>query len=175
MRAKSHLRVTRRYSHPVADRTAIACDQTVVLSRTVARQAYPAPLRRLRVRDPQTNATIVLLANHFALPATTISALYRHRWQIEIFFKWVKQHLRIKAFLGTSANAVKTQVWIAVAVYVLIAIVRKRLRSKASLYEVLQILSITLFEQTTLECVLERFDSHDREDPCANQLILFAD
>jgi hypothetical protein len=175
MRAKSHLRATRRYSHPVTDRTAIACDQTVVLSRTLARRAYPAPLRRLRVRDPQTNDTIVLLTNHFALPAATVSALYRHRWQIEIFFKWIKQHLRIKAFFGTSPNAVKTQVWIAVAVYVLIAIVRKRLRSDASLYELLQILSVTLFEQTTLECVLARSDSQHGEDPFAKQLILFAD
>jgi IS4 transposase len=175
MRAKSHLRVTRRYSHPVVDRTTMACDQTVILSRNVARQAYPAALRRLRVRDPQTSKTIVLLTNHFALPAATVSELYRHRWQIEIFFKWIKQHLRIKAFFGTSPNAVKTQVWIAVAVYVLIAIIRKRQRSNTSLYELLQILSITLFEQTTLECVLAHSDSQQDEGTLAKQLILFAD
>ena len=131
---------------------------------------------RLRTlcRSTELKQASSLSTNHFALPATTVSALYRHRWQIEIFFKWIKQHLRIKAFFGTSPNAVKTQVWIAVAVYVLIAIVRKRLRSNTSLYELLQILSITLFEQATLECVLARSDSHDGEDLCAKQLMLFA-
>ena len=175
MRAKKNLRVTRRYSHPVVDRQTIRCDQTVVLERDVARADYPAPLRRMRVRDPESGQSIVLLTNHFALSATTVGALYRKRWQIEIFFKWIKQHLRIKAFFGTSPNAVKTQVWIAVAVYVLIAIVRKRLHSQASLYELLQVLSVTLFEQTALECVLARSPSQNGEDPCAKQLILFAD
>lgn len=127
------------------------------------------------MRDPVSGNSIVLLTNHFALPATTISALYRHRWQIEIFFKWIKQHLRIKAFFGTSPQAVKTQVWIAVAVYVLIAIVRKRLGLTASLYEILQILSVTLFEQTTLECALQRQDLQFSKDDPANQLNLFAD
>jgi uncharacterized protein DUF4372/DDE family transposase len=175
MRAKKNVRVTRRYSHPVLDRQIIGSDQTVMLAREVARADYPAPLRRVRVRDPESGQSIVLLTNHFALPATTVGALYRQRWQIEIFFKWIKQHLRIKAFFGTSPNAVKTQVWIAVAVYVLIAIVRKRLRSNTSLYELLQILSVTLFEQTTLECVLARGRSQVGEHPCGNQLILFAD
>jgi hypothetical protein len=175
MRAKKNLRVTRRYSHPVTDRRAIGCDQTVMLTREVARTDYPMPLRRVRARDRESGQSIVLLTNHFALPATTISALYRQRWQIEIFFKWIKQHLRIKAFFGTSPNAVKTQVWIAVAVYVLLAIVRKRLRCDTSLYELLQILSVTLFEQTTLECVLAHSDSQRGQDPSAKQLILFAD
>jgi hypothetical protein len=175
MRAKQNLRVTRRYSHPVLDRRIVVCDQTVVLSREVARADYPHPLRRLRLRDPESGKTIVLLTNHFALPAQTVSALYRQRWQIEIFFKWIKQHLRIKAFFGTSPNAVKTQVWIAVAVYVLIAIVRKRLRCQASLYEILQILSVTLFEQTALECVLACPVSQLDDDHDCNQLILFAD
>lgn len=175
MRAKRHLRVQRRYSHPVGDRTRIACDQTVVLTRAPARAAYPAPLRRLRARDTDAGGSIVLVTNHFGLSAETVSALYRHRWQIEIFFKWIKQHLRIKAFFGTSANAVKTQVWIAVAVYVLVAIVRKRLGSRASLYELLQILSVTLFEQTPLEAALAPPPLHFRDDPSHKQLILFGD
>lgn len=175
MRTKKNLRVSRRYSHAVADRNVIGCDQTVMLTREVARADYPAALRRVRVRDPAGGNSIVLLTNHFALPATTVSALYRHRWQIEIFFKWIKQHLRIKAFFGTSPQAVKTQVWIAVSVYVLIAIVRKRLGLTASLYEILQILSVTLFEQTTLECALQRRNLHFSEGDPANQLNLFAD
>jgi len=175
MRAKKNLRVRRRYSHPVSDRAYIACDQTVVLTREVASKDYPCPLRRVRVRDPSTGESIVLLTNHFALPATTISTLYRHRWRIEIFFKWIKQHLRITRFFGTSPNAVKTQVWIAVSVYVLIAIVRKRLGIEASLYEVLQILSVTVFEQTELECALRRSDLHKSDDDPAKQLILFGD
>lgn len=175
MRTKKNLRVSRRYSHPVADRSLIGCDQTVMLSREVARADYPGPLRRVRVRDPDNGTSIVLLTNHFGLPATTISALYRHRWQIEIFFKWIKQHLRIKRFFGTSPQAVKSQVWIAVAVYVLIAIVRKRLDLTASLYEILQILSVTLFEQTTLECALQGSDLHISDGDPAKQLILFGD
>lgn len=175
MRTKKNLRVRRRYSHPVSDRTRIGCDQTVVLVRDVACAKYPSPLRRVRVRDPEHGTSIVLLTNHFALEATTLGTLYRHRWQIEIFFKWIKQHLRIKAFFGTSPNAVKTQVWIAVAVYVLIAIVRKRLQLTASLYELLQIFSVTLFEQTPLECALRQNDLQLSEGGDANQLILFAD
>jgi hypothetical protein len=175
MRAKHNLRVTRRYSHAVPDRDTIACDQTVVLSREVAHQDYPAPLRRLRARDTDAGGSIVLVTNHFALPATTVGALYRHRWQIEVFFKRIKQHLRIKVFFGTSLNAVKTQVWIAVSVYVLVAIVRKRLGSDASLYELLQILSLTLFEQESLQSILTRPVSHETENDPAKQLILFAD
>ena len=175
MRTKKNLRVHRRYSQPVADRCLIGCDQTVVLLRDVVRAKYPSVLRRVRVRDPDSGQSIVLLTNHFALPATTISALYRHRWQIETFFKWIKQHLHIKAFFGTSLNAVKTQVWIAVAVYVLIAIVRKRLHLKASLYEILQILSVTLFEQTPLECALRQQELQNSTGDPANQLILFPD
>jgi hypothetical protein len=175
MRTKKNLRVRRRYSHPVTDPGLIGCDQTVMLARDVVRHKYPCPLRRLRVRDPDDGQSIILLTNHFALPATTIGALYRHRWQIEIFFKWIKQHLHIKAFFGTSPNAVKTQIWIAVAVYVLIAILRKRLQLNASLYELLQILSVTLFEQTPLECALRQQSLHIPDDGPANQLILFPD
>lgn len=172
MRTKKNLRTRRRYSHPVEDRQRIGCDQTVVLARDVVRGKYPAPLRRLRVRDPDDGQSIVVLTNHFALPALTVGALYRHRWQIELFFKWIKQHLRIKAFYGTSPNAVKTQVWIAVAVYVLLAIVRKRLQLDASLYELLQILSVTLFEQTPLECALRAASLHSSATGPDNQLIL---
>jgi hypothetical protein len=174
MRAKHNLRVTRRYSHPVEDRTAIICDQTVVLARDVARKAYQAPLRRLHVRDTDAGDSIVLLTNHFGLPADIVSALYRQRWQIEIFFKWIKQHLRIKAFFGTSPNAVQTQVWIAVTVYVLIAIVRKRFKVEASLYEILQVLSITLFEQTPLNQLLTNVESLLRTGPIDKQLNLFS-
>lgn len=175
MRAKKNLRVTRRYSLPVADRTRIGCDQVVILTREVARNKYPIPLRRVRVRDPATGSSIVLLTNHFGLDAESISALYRNPWQIEIFFKWIKQHLRIKAFYGTAPNAVKTQVWIAVSVYVLIAIIRKRLACKASLYEILQILSVTLFEQTELECAFQAKSSQQNAIDLAKQLILFDD
>lgn len=175
MRTKKNLRVRRRHSHQVSDRKLIGCDQTVVLIRDVVRAKYPDALRRIRVRDPDTGKSVILLTNHFTLPAATLGALYRHRWQIEIFFKWIKQHLHIKAFFGTSANAVKTQVWIAVTVYVLIAIVRKRLLLDASLYELLQILSVTLFEQTTLKCALQSQDLHILGQDDANQLILFPD
>lgn len=171
MRAKKNLQVARRSSHPVQDRAQVMCDQTVVLSRPVAWERYPMPLRRLRLRDVDTGGSIVLLTNQFDLPATTIGALYRQRWQVEIFFKWIKQHLRIKAFFGTSPNAVKTQIWIAVSVYVLIAIVRKRLNTSVSLYELLQVLSVTLFEQTALERVFAPPPMHTFHDPADNQLI----
>ena len=175
MRAKKHLRVRRRYSQPVPDRTLIGCDQTVVLERDKARCDYPQPLRRIRVRDPNTGRSIVLLTNHFALPATSIGTLYRHRWQIEIFFKWIKQHLRIKAFFGTSPQAVKTQVWIAVAVYVLLAIVRKRLGITAPMYEFLQILSVTLFERMPIEQAFQLDPLQISGNGSVNQLNLFAD
>lgn len=175
MRAKKNLRVSRRYSHPVADRHSTVCDQTVVLSRDVARADYPQPLRRLRVRDPQQGTSIVLLTNQFQLSAAAVGTLYRHRWQIETFFKWIKQHLRIKAFCGTSPNAVKTQIWIAITVYVLVALLRKQWRSRASLYELLQILSVTLFEKTPLNRLFSQCDSHLTHPSPANQLILFAD
>ncbi|HEY9540134.1 MAG TPA: IS4 family transposase, partial [Luteimonas sp.] len=175
MRAKKNLRTQRRYSHRVQDRAVVACDQAVILARDVARARYPTVLRRLRLRDPNTGESIVLLTNQFALPAATIGALYRQRWQVELFFKWIKQHLRIKAFFGTSANAVKTQVWIAVSVYVLIAIVRKRCGSRASLYEWLQILSVTLFEQTPLDEMFAAPARLNSDEGAAKQLILFGD
>jgi hypothetical protein len=175
MRAKKNLRVRRRYSHPVSDRALTVCDQTVVLSRDVARADYPTPLRRLRVRDSNSGQSIVLLTNQFQLSAASVGTLYRHRWQIESFFKWIKQHLRIKRFYGTSPNAVKTQVWIAVAMYVLVAILKKHRASSASLHELLQILSVTVFEKTPLNTLFSDASSQLPADPSANQLILFGD
>jgi hypothetical protein len=175
MRAKKNLRVARRYSHPVADRATVLCDQTVVLSREVARADYPQPLRRLRLRDAERDTSIVLITNQFQLSANALGTLYRHRWQIEIFFKWIKQHLRIKAFYGTSSNAVKTQVWIALAVYALIALLKKRWRSSASLYELLQVLSVTLFEKTPLNTLFSVADAQVAREGAAKQLILFGD
>ena len=175
MRAKKNLRVRRRYSHPVPDRALTVCDQTVVLSRDVARADYPTPLRRLRLRDSNSGQSIVLFTNQFQLSAESIGTMYRHRWQIESFFKWIKQHLRIKRFYGNSPNAVKTQVWIAVATYVLVAILKKHLASSASLHELLQILSVTLFEKTPLNTLFSDVSSQLPADPAANQLILFGD
>jgi hypothetical protein len=175
MRAKKNLQARRRYSHPVPDRLRVVSDHTIVLARDVARAKYPAPLRRVRVRDPDTGARIVLLTNHFALGSTDVGALYRERWRIEIFFRWIKQHLRIKVFYGRTRNAVLVQVWIAVAVYVLIAILRKRSGSQASLYEILQVLSVMLFEQTPLEWALQPTNSRFMPEPPCNQLILFED
>jgi hypothetical protein len=153
-RAKSNTKFKRRYSHPV-DRinTNVLCDQTGVLTVFYSSKDYPAVLRRVVVRD-ETGKRITFLTNNFALSPELIAALYRQRWQVELFFKWIKQHLRIKAFLGTSENAVKTQIWIAVCTYVLIAIVKKRLHLPHSLYEILQILSLTMFETTPINQLL---------------------
>jgi Domain of unknown function (DUF4372)/Transposase DDE domain len=153
LRAKSNLKAQRRYSHPVDRTTGLVCDQTVLLTVFYSKQGYPDPLRRIRLKDAN-GKSIVLLTNHFPLPAATIGELYRCRWQIELFFKWIKQHLRIKAFFGTSENAVKSQIWIAVSVYVLVAILKKRLHLSASLHELLQILSLTMFETTPLDQLL---------------------
>jgi hypothetical protein len=172
-RAKANLKAQRRYSHLVDRSTGLICDQTVTLTVFYSRQGFDAPLRRIRFKDPETNKTLVFLTNNFVLPALTITQLYRQRWQIELFFKWVKQHLRIKAFFGTSENAVKTQVWIAVSVYVLVAIVKKRLNISASLYEMLQILSLTMFEQMPLDQLLSKNMSDQNAPDSMNQLNLF--
>jgi hypothetical protein len=172
-RAKSNLRVQRRYSHAVDRTTGLRCDQTVVLTGFYSHQGFPAPFRRIRFRDRETGKSLVFLTNNFALPALTITDLYRCRWQVELFFKWIKQHLRIKAFLGTSENAVKSQIWIAVSVYVLVAIVKKRLNVTASLYEILQILSLTLYEKTPLDQLLTRAVEERLESESQNQLNLF--
>jgi hypothetical protein len=172
-RAKANLQVQRRYSHAVDKGTGLICDQTVVLTGFYSRQGFEAPLRRIRFKDPASGKTLIFLTNHFALPALTITQLYRQRWQIELFFKWIKQHLRIKTFFGTSENAVKTQIWIAISTYVLVAIVKKRLALSPSLYEILQILSLTMFEQTPLPQLLT-FSAPKLTTPTsANQLILF--
>jgi hypothetical protein len=172
-RARSNTKTQRRYSHPVDRSTGLICDQTVFLTGKFTPDYYLAPLRRIRFRDPQTDKTLTFLTNNFNLPALTITELYRCRWQVELFFKWIKQHLRIKAFFGTSENAVKLQVWIAVSVYVLVAIVRKRLQISASLYEILQILSLTLFEKTPLDQLLARSLCENLDHLEAKQLILF--
>lgn len=172
-RAKANLKVQRRYSHKVDKATGLICDQTVVLTVFYSRQGFDAPLRRVKFKDPQTGKNLVFLTNNFALPALTITQLYRCRWQIELFFKWIKQHLRIKAFFGTTENAVKTQIWIAVSVYVLIAIVKKRLNLSASLYELLQILSLTVFERVSLFQLFTRSEPMDDLTCYQNQLNLF--
>jgi len=172
-RGKSNLRVQRRYSHPIDRSTGLICDQTVMLTGFYSRQNFATPLRRIRFKDPQTHKTLIFLTNNFALPALTITELYRCRWQVELFFKWIQQHLRIKSFFGTSENAVKTQIWIAVAVYVLVAIVKKRLNITASLYEMLQILSLTMFEKIPLDQLLAQSVTDQIQLDSGNQLFLF--
>lgn len=157
-RAISRLAYRRLYSNPVAKATGLRCDQTIVLTGPLSKQKYPEKLRRIRFFDAQTGNTYVFLTNNFQLSALTVAELYRHRWRAELFFKWIKQHLRIKAFFGTSENAVKTQVWIAISVYVLVAIIKKELKLDHSLYTILQILSVTLFEKTP---ILQALQSHD--------------
>jgi len=173
VRSKSNLDFSRRLYHPVDKTTGLRSDQTIVLGGPKTSQAYPDVLRRVHYRDPETDKRFVFLTNNFEQPALVIAQLYKGRWQVELFFKWIKQHLRIKAFYGTSENAVKTQVWVAIAVYVLVAIVKKQLGVDRSLYEILQILSITLFEKTPdLQALLTSYDQleipHDH-----NQLLLF--
>jgi hypothetical protein len=173
-RAKSNMDAHRIYSAPSNRAAGIICDQTIALNGFYVRKDYPERLRRIRFKDPETGKKLVFLTNQFVLPAPTICALYKSRWQVELFFKWIKQHLRIKRFYGTSENAVKTQIWIAVSVYVLVAIVKKRLNLEASLYTLLQILSVTLFEKMPIESALsQRWDKID-ESSSGNQLNLFA-
>ncbi|MPZ78277.1 MAG: IS4 family transposase [Deltaproteobacteria bacterium] len=172
-RAKSNLKAQRRYSHPVDRSTGLICDQTIVLTGFYSRQDFDTPLRRIRFKDPETGKRLVFLTNNFALSAITITELYRCRWQVELFFKWIKQHLRIKFFFGTSENAVKTQVWIAVSIYLLVAIVKKRLNLSTSLYEMLQILSLTMFERIPLDQLLNNIVTDDIHAFSFNQLNLF--
>jgi hypothetical protein len=172
-RAKSNFRFQRQYSHPVDKSGGLQCDQTVQLTGFYVRKSYPEKLRRIRFLDPEKNQRIVLLTNNFSLPAITITELYRCRWQIELFFKWIKQHLRIKAFYGTSENAVKTQIWTAISVYVLVAIVKKRLNLDLSLYTILQILSVSLFEKTPILQALTLHQYQIPEGHLENQLNLF--
>jgi hypothetical protein len=172
-RAKRNTQAQRRYSKPVDRSTGLLCDQTIFLTGTYTPQYYPSPLRRIRFKDPQTGKTLVFLTNNFVLPAFTITELYRCRWQVELFFKWIKQHLRIKAFFGTSENAVKSQIWIAVSVYVLVAIIKKRLHLSASLYQILQILSLTMFERMPLDQLLTQTADEESDTTLGKQLILF--
>jgi len=173
IRAKANLRYRRIYSRPVDKTTGLSCDQTIRLTGVQANQDYPIQLRRVKFYDAKNDKLLVFLTNNFELPALTIADLYCCRWQVELFFKWIKQHLRIKAFFGTSENAVKTQVWIAIAVYVLVAILKKRLKSEASLYTILQILSLTLFEKTPLNQLVTNAEFNTEELKMPNQLNLF--
>jgi hypothetical protein len=173
VRTKENVLLQRRYSQTVDKSTGVRSDHTVVLTTIGSATAYPDALRRISYFDAETNNRLKFLTNNFTLPALTIAQIYKCRWQVELFFRWIKQHLRIKAFFGTSENAVKTQIWIAVSVYVLVAIVRKRVGLEASLYQILQILSVTLFEKTPILRALDASGSHnDLLDP-RNQLILF--
>jgi IS4 transposase len=171
VRTKSNVLLQRRHSHAVDKSTGVRSDQTVILSSFESASAYP--LRRVRYFDADTGKRLKFLTHNFTLPALTIARIYKQRWQGELFFKWIKQHLRIKASYGTSENAVKTQIWIAVSMYVLVAIVRKRLGLEASLYQILQILSLTLFEKTPILCALQAIDQDANFAENANQLILF--
>src|SRR5438309_7610963 len=173
VRTKSNVLLQRRYSHPVDKSTGVRSDHTVILTAIDSVKAYPDTLRRVSYLDVKTRKRFKFLTNNFTLPAITIAQIYKSRWQVELFFKWIKQHLRIKAFYGTSENAVKTQIWIAVSVYVLVAIIRKRLRLEASLYQILQILSVTLFEKTPILQALQAPNSQDDPLVNVNQLILF--
>jgi hypothetical protein len=173
VRTKSNVLIQRRYSHPVDKTTGVRSDHTVILTAINSVKAYPDQLRRVSYLDVKTRKRFKFLTNNFMLPALTIAQIYKSRWQVELFFKWIKQHLRIKAFYGTSENAVKTQIWVAVSVYVLVAIVRKRLALEASLYQILQILSVTLFEKTPILQALQASDSQEELTDPGNQLILF--
>jgi hypothetical protein len=172
-RAKRNMNARRVYSAAVDRSSGLICDQRIACNNFYAARDYPAQLRRIRYRDPETDKNLVFLTNHGLLPALTICALYKSRWQVELFFKWVKQHLRIKRFYGTSANAVKTQVWIAVSVYVLVAIIKKELKLDASLHTLLQILSVTLFEKMPLQQALAELASVSQVLDLSNQLTLF--
>jgi hypothetical protein len=172
-RTKKNVLLQRRYSREVDQGTGVVSDHTVVLTAIQSIKAYPETLRRITYVDPETLKRFRFLTNNFVLPALTIARIYKSRWQVELFFKWIKQHLRIKAFYGTSENAVKTQIWVAVSVYVLVAIVRKRLELDASLYQILQILSVTLFEKTPILQVLQEGISQTDLPANSNQLILF--
>jgi len=162
----------RLHATPVDRSTGLICDQRITLKNYYASQDYPEPLRRVRYKDPVTKKSLVFLTNHFGISALSVCALYKSRWQVELFFKWIKQHLRIKRFFGTSENAVKSQVWIAVATYVLVAIVKKRLKVELSLHTMLQVLSVTPFEKTPLIQLFSDITDDPNVTPKDNQLIL---
>ena len=172
-RAKRNLDARRVYSAAVERKTGVISDQTIALNGFYAAKHYPGHLRRLRYRDPETGKTLVFLTNQFAVPALTICALYKSRWAVELFFKWIKQNLRIKRFYGTSENAVRTQIWIAISVYVLVAIIKKELKLEASLHTLLQVLSVTLFEKIPLQQVVADIEPSVDDGVMVNQLKLF--
>jgi hypothetical protein len=173
VRARINMQFRRRKSHPVDKTTGLRSDQTIVLTGVDSAHDYPGPARRVHFFDKDNGNDLIFLSNHFALPALTIAQLYKSRWQIELFFKWIKQHLRIKAFYGTSSNAVKVQIWVAVCVYLLLAILKKRLALKADLHRILQVVSITIFDKTPLLQAFQHMEHHVVSDSAANQLILF--
>ena len=173
IRAKKNFDCRRLYSRPIDKSSGLQCDQVVMLNGYYAHKGYPEKLRRIRYFDAEKNKRLVFLTNNFDLPALTIAELYRCRWQVELFFKWIKQHLRIKKFYGNSANAVKTQIWIAISVYVLVAIIKKRLDLNISLYTILQILSVSLFEKTPLLQAFSNDEYENEQGHCCNQLMLF--
>jgi len=172
-RAKTNFQFRRLYSHPIEKSTGLRCDQTIVLTGINSSKDYPDKLRRIRYFDSDNDMHLTFLTNNFMLPALTIAQLYKCRWQIELFFKWIKQNLRIKSFYGTSGNAVKTQVWIAISVYVMIAIMEKRLNLQRSFYTILQIFSLTAFEQLPIIQILTDFNIETQKAKSCNQLVLF--
>ena len=174
IRAKSNLKYRRRASRPVDKSAGLRCDQSIVLTGSSTSEKYPQLLRRIKYHDAKTGKTFDFLTNNFVISARTIAELYRHRWRVELFFKWVKQHLRIKSFFGTSENAVKSQIWIAVTVYLLVAIIKKRLNIENNLYTILQILSLTLFEKIPLLQLLTKSEIVMKDDDLHNQLNLFS-
>ncbi len=173
IRAKRNTQYTRQYSHAIDKSQGLRCDQTIVLTGVNTQEAYPQPLRRVKYYDATSKKTFNFLTNNFVIPAQTVADLYRYRWQVELFFKWIKQHLRIKSFFGMSENAVKSQIWIAISVYVLVAIIKKRLNLQTDLYTILQILSLTLFEKTPLDQLLMSVHYKNEASCMPNQLNLF--
>jgi hypothetical protein len=173
VRARINMQFRRRKSHPVDKTSGLRSDQTIVLTGEDSAHDYPDPARRVHFFDKESGNDLIFFTNHFALPALTIAQLYKSRWQVELFFKWIKQHLRIKSFYGTSSNAVKTQIWVAVCVYLLLAILKKRLALKADLYRILQVVSITIFDKTPLLQAFQQIERQAVRDNTANQLILF--
>ena len=171
--AKARLNYCRLHSHPVPAGTGLRCDQTIALTGKYPAQAYPQKLRRVHFYDAEHRRKLVFLTNHFGLPALTVAQLYRWRWRVELFFKWIKQHLRIKAFYGTSPNAVQTQIWVALAVYTLVAIIRRQLKINASMFTILQVLSVSLFEKIPLPQLLANIDETAAPKQSHNQLLLF--
>ena len=167
------MKFRRIYSLPTDRSAGVICDQIIVLTGILAEKDYPERIRRIHYKDPESGKRLIFISNNMTLPALTIALLYKRRWQVELFFKWIKQHLRIKRFMGTSENAVKSQIWCAIATYVLIAIIKKQLNLEASLYTFLQILSVSIFEKTLIAQALQLDDVFLTQQEGANQFSLF--